>query len=67
MWMGFLLICLFCVGEVVCLFCFVLSCLCPQTLPKAKLKSLGLILLTGEIPVQLNIDSVVWLLVLIPM
>ena len=50
-------------------FCYVLAknvaafCLCLKSLPKAKLKSFGLILFAGEISKQPNIDSVVWLLV----
>lgn len=36
-------------------------CPCPKNLPKAKLRSFGLIPLAGEIARQLSIDSVMWL------
>lgn len=38
-------------------------CPCLKNLPGAKLKSLGLVVLTEEISRQLNIDSFSWLLV----
>ena len=39
-------------------------CPCPKSLPEAKVKSFGLILLAEEISKQPSIDSVMWLLVL---
>ena len=38
-------------------------CPCPKSLPKHKVKSLGLISLTEEISKQPSIDSMLWLLV----
>ena len=40
------------------------SCLCPKSLPEAKVKSFGLILLAEEISKQPSIDSFAWLLFL---
>lgn len=41
----------------------VIVCPCPKHLPEPKLKSFGLITLTGEMSRQLCIDCVEWLLI----
>ena len=38
-------------------------CPCPKSLPEAKVKSFGLILLTEEVSNQLSIYSALWMLV----